>query len=74
MILSVSVIDFAIIGATAVAETAFYGTMLLPAYVTAAAIIAFRRRQLRRENEILREFSRGSARGGNENPSGGNLR
>jgi hypothetical protein len=67
VILSVSIIDFAIVGATAVAETAFYGTMFLPAYLAASAIIALRRRQLRRENEILREFSRGSARDGNGN-------
>jgi hypothetical protein len=47
-------LDWGPVAITAVAETAFYATMFLPAYLTAATIIAIRRRQLAREAEFVR--------------------
>jgi hypothetical protein len=46
-------LDWGPVALTAVAEIAFYATMFVPAYLTAAAIIAIRRRQLAREAEWL---------------------
>lgn len=53
--MTVSIVDWALVGATVVAESAFYATMFVPAYATAAAIIAIRRRQLNRMQPSRRE-------------------